>query len=304
MLPLTASVFFGGWLLSLTNTEKRLLLENYKNASFDHGKAEEKKKTLKFNLYNDRGAKVEKSIGYDDRVTFSIGEEAVMVIPIRGVMTKEDQQSGSYGMDTISEWVKNAYENEGVVAVILDMFTPGGSIAGVEQLGNIIAQKTKPVIVFANDLVASAGYWIGAGADKIIASGENMQIGSIGAYISFLDDTQYLINNGLKVIEVYASQSSEKNADLRQYFDEGKLEKLQKRVDTYAANFIDHVKKNRPQIDFVNNPTVLEGAMFFAKEAKKVGLIDSIGEFSTALDAAFKMGRKNKRNKNSVMINN
>ena len=301
MLPLTASVFFGGWLLSLTNTEKKALLENYKNGGFDAAQAEEKRKTLQPNLYAYNGTKLEQKNNYNGTLSYSDGVDAVMVIPIRGVMTKEDQPSGSYGMDAMAEWIQAAYENDNILAVVIDMFTPGGSVAGVEALGNIIAQKTKPVIVFANDLVASAGYWVSAGADVIIASGENAQIGSIGAYVSFLDDTQYLADNGLKVIDVYATQSSEKNADIRQYFDEGKLEKLQKRVDTYAGNFISHVKKNRPQLKYADNPTTLEGAMFFAKEAKKVGLIDDIGTFSQALDVAFKMGKKKKRAKNSVM---
>lgn len=307
MLPITASVFFGAWLLEMSASEKTAMLNAYVNGGYDAEDAQSKKKALLPIIYKQDGTPIAASYEdvssiYSVKKLYKQGDELVMVIPIRGVLTKEDQASGAYGMDTMANWLNVAYDNESISAIVFDVFTPGGSVAGVEVLGNAIANPSKPVVVYANDLVASAGYWISAGADRIIGSGNNMQIGSIGAYISFLDDTEYLANNGIKIVDVYASQSSEKNADIRQYFDEGKLDKLQKRVDKYAANFINHVKASRgDRLKWKDNAEVLQGGMFFSNDALKVGLIDEVGTLDRAIEVAFKLGKKKKREKNSVM---
>lgn len=307
MLPITASVFFGAWLLEMSASEKTAMLNAYINGGFNAEEAQAKRNSLLPMLYKQDGTPVAASYEdvssiYSVKKLYKQGDELVMVIPIRGVLTKEDQASGAYGMDTMANWLNVAYDNESISAIVFDVFTPGGSVAGVEVLGNAIANPSKPVVVYANDLVASAGYWIAAGADRIIGSGNNMQIGSIGAYISFLDDTEYLASNGIKIVDVYASQSSEKNADIRQYFDEGKLDKLQKRVDKYAANFISHVKASRgDRLKWKDNTEVLQGGMFFNNDALKVGLIDEVGTLDRAIEVAFKLGKKKKREKNSVM---
>ena len=307
MLPITASVFFGAWLLEMSASEKTAMLNAYVNGGYDAEDAQSKKKALLPIIYKQDGTPIAASYEdvssiYSVKKLYKQGDELVMVIPIRGVLTKEDQASGAYGMDTMANWLNVAYDNESISAIVFDVFTPGGSVAGVEVLGNAIANPSKPVVVYANDLVASAGYWISAGADRIIGSGNNMQIGGIGAYISFLDDTEYLANNGIKIVDVYASQSSEKNADIRQYFDEGKLDKLQKRVDKYAANFINHVKASRgDRLKWKDNAEVLQGGMFFSNDALKVGLIDEVGTLDRAIEVAFKLGKKKKREKNSVM---
>ena len=195
MLPITASVFFGAWLLEMSASEKTAMLNAYVNGGYDAEDAQSKKKALLPIIYKQDGTPIAASYEdvssiYSVKKLYKQGDELVMVIPIRGVLTKEDQASGAYGMDTMANWLNVAYDNESISAIVFDVFTPGGSVAGVEVLGNAIANPSKPVVVYANDLVASAGYWISAGADRIIGSGNNMQIGSIGAYISFLDDTE------------------------------------------------------------------------------------------------------------------
>ena len=73
-------------------------------------------------------------------------------------------------------------------------------------------------------------------------------------------------------------------------------------MDKYAANFINHVKASRgDRLKWKDNAEVLQGGMFFSNDALKVGLIDEVGTLDRAIEVAFKLGKKKKREKNSVM---
>ncbi len=85
-------------------------------------------------------------------------------IDISGTMTKQGSSMSDAGSTVrVRQEVRAAKNNPDVAGVLLVMDSPGGTVAGTSDLGNDIAElsATKPVVTFAEDLMASAGLWVG-----------------------------------------------------------------------------------------------------------------------------------------------
>jgi hypothetical protein len=99
----------------------------------------------------------------------------VVVLPLYGVVTQRgnalDDVSGSGSVSTqlFSRALRDAIADDSVRAIIIDTDSPGGSVYGVSELSDEIfqARTKKPIIPFANSLMASAAYWLGASATEI-----------------------------------------------------------------------------------------------------------------------------------------
>lgn len=206
----------------------------------------------------------------------------VNVITISGSLTKEDQFCGPAGMATIGNWIREADASENVDSIVLRIDSPGGTVAGTEELGNIIKNTKKPIVAFIEDLGCSAAYWLACNADEIIANNTTAIIGSIGVLMSFADVQPMWEAKGVKFHKINAPQSTDKTS----MFDKlraGDYEQYKNEVlKPLAEKFISVVTTNRPGLDEAKYCT---GRTFFAKDV--VGdLIDSIGSLDEAISRA------------------
>lgn len=71
-------------------------------------------------------------------------QERIAVINIRGALTKYDQFSGSYGLMSHTQQIEQAYNDNSITAIVLDMDTPGGSVVGTEIAAQMVGRKDKP----------------------------------------------------------------------------------------------------------------------------------------------------------------
>jgi protease-4 len=213
------------------------------------------------------------------------------IIDIDGAIIKEDGFC-SVGTETIGEHIKHALADTSIRGIMLIIDSPGGMVDGTETLVNTIAAASsiKPIIGFVDGMACSAAYWIASGCDEIIAYEKNSMVGSIGVMVSFADYSEYFKMNGINPIEVYATQSSEKNKDYNEAL-KGNFKPLQEgTLNIIADNFIGSIKSFRPKTD----EQVFKGATFLAEKALELGLIDSIGDYSYALGRLNKLASKNK----------
>jgi signal peptide peptidase SppA len=173
---------------------------------------------------------------------------------------------GLSSVDAIAADVLKAMENNQVSSVILNIDSPGGQIAGVNELANHIAEagKVKPVYAYASHQMASAAYWLGASAKEIVADA-TAAVGSIGVVAG-------LRRSFGGRIEIVNSASPKKRLDPES--DEGRREVL-KRVDAVAEIFISAVMAGR---NLSREAVVgLEGGILTGQQAVEHGLADRIG---------------------------
>ena len=210
---------------------------------------------------------------------------SVAVISLSGPIMKNDQACGPVGTATIAEWIKAADTNPNITGIVLQLDTPGGTVDGTEELARVIASVKKPIVGYVDGLCASAGYWAASQCDEIMASGKTSEIGSIGVMSSWADMQPMLEAEGVVFHDVYATESTNKNKAYKQA-KAGNYDPLISELDTLNNIFASTVKKGRKAAGI--NDAVFSGDMYFATEAKKMGLIDSIGTLQDAIKAVQK----------------
>lgn len=212
--------------------------------------------------------------------------KVVAIIPIKDVIIKYDAECGPYGTETVAQWILRADQNPNVSAIILDIDSPGGDGMAVQYISEVIKNASKPVIAYCgNGMTASAAYWIASNCKEIYATYETDEIGSIGTYITIADFKAFYEAQGLKIHEIYATKSTEKNKPFKDAL-EGKYDNLRTNViDPFNEQFINTIKENRPNV----NESVFKGALYSAKEAIEMGLIDGLKTMDEVVQRAFEL---------------
>jgi protease-4 len=218
--------------------------------------------------------------GYDNAPVGSVA-----IIPILGPMMKNDQFCGPAGMSTIGRRIQEADNHPHISSIVLKFDTPGGSVDGVKSLGEIIKATNKPIIAFIDGSCFSAGMWLASCADKIVASTDIDEIGSIGVMTSFVDMQPIWEKAGVKFHEIYSEFSEDKNKLFREILagDYKNYRKL--KLDPLAVEFRRTIKENRPNA----TDEIMTGKTYFAKEV--IGtLVDEIASFEQTIIMASEMG--------------
>lgn len=183
--------------------------------------------------------------------------------------------SGATSTEVLAMDLQAALDDPMVHGIVLDFNSPGGLAAGINELGNMVAEgrNRKRIIAYAGGQMQSAAYWIGSAADEIVID-ETAVLGSIGALATHVSTREREARSGVRTIHIVSSQSPDKLIDPEQ--DEGRA-KLQKIVDDLAAVFVGAVARNRN----VDVETVLSdfgrGGSMVGNRAIEAGLADRIG---------------------------
>jgi len=209
-------------------------------------------------------------------------KNSVAIMTINGVITKYDQDCGPSGMVTKANLLNRCFQEDNIKAVILNIDSGGGEGEGMMVLQEALISKNKPVVAFVNGMAASAAYGISAVCDKIIANNNMALVGSIGTYMTIADFREYYSRQGIKLQEIYATKSTDKNSEYKEAIN-GNPDPVRKMCDKFNESFIDSIKTNRSDIN-KDEKTWSTGKIFFADEAIDNGLIDGIDSFNNVLN--------------------
>lgn len=202
---------------------------------------------------------------------------SVAIVPIYGALMSRGGWF-STGMDSVRSQVRDYAANADVSAIVLDIDSPGGSVAGtMETAAEIkVAAAQKPVIAVANTLAASAAYWIGAQASEFVIA-PSADVGSIGAMILHQDVSGALEQFGVKLTMIRSAQSPLKNeAHPFAPLSEDATAFLQQRVDEAGSDFIKAVAAGRRVTQAKVKEDFGQGRVFGAREALARGMADRI----------------------------
>lgn len=218
-----------------------------------------------------------------------VPENTVAIVPMKGELLKYDDLC-SFGTMNLAGVVKTAAMNKNIVALVLDVDSPGGSVNAIPPMLEAIRfakQMKKPVIVHG-DMVASAAMYVSAFADYIMADNElSSEFGSIGVMVQFADYTDFWEKQGVKLHTVYAPESTHKNTEFEEAI-KGDYEPLQKNIlSPLAVQFQEAVKGARGKKLNLTTEGLLNGKMFFGGDAVKAGLADGIGSLYKAAEMAY-----------------
>jgi protease-4 len=220
-------------------------------------------------------------------VSCSITENKVAVISLNGPIQSES--SGFlFGGSVISpQFVRNQLEKAkndvAVKAIVLQIESPGGSVAACQEILNEIERVEKPIVVSFGTVAASGGYYISTKADKIVALPGTLT-GSIGV-ISEMPNLKGLYQKlGIEMEVFIAGKHKDMYAGLRELTPEEKVI-MQEITDQIYDQFVQVVVEGRG----LSEDKVRElatGQLYTGVQAKELGLVDELGGLNEAIDLA------------------
>lgn len=216
------------------------------------------------------------------KLFYYLSADGVATLPMFGPMMKVDSKFG--GVNTIRSRgaIRHAANNEAVNAIMLQIDSPGGTVAGTQELGNDVAavNKIKPVYAQIEDLGASAAYWVAAQASKVYSNAMG-SIGSIGTVAVITDSSKAAEMEGVKVHVLSTGDYKGAGAPGAPITDK-QIEYLQSRVNDMNEHFLEAVKKGRG-MPIAAVREIADGRVHLADKALALGLIDGVQSFDTTM---------------------
>ncbi len=221
-------------------------------------------------------------------------ENKIVVVDVKGVIMS-DGGFDMAGSRRIAYELAAARKDPRVVAIVLDMDTPGGEVTASDEIHREVRLCRKanlPVVTCMRSLGASGGYFIAAGSDWIVANRLTIT-GSIGVIISTTNYTGLFTKIGLEA-EVFKSgqmkdmlRGSRERTDMERAYVQGL-------VDSTFSEFATVVANGRSRYDSAEDVIASEfgdGRILSGADAFKLGLVDQIGYFEDAVDKARELAR-------------
>jgi ClpP class serine protease len=205
--------------------------------------------------------------------------DGVAVVPVIGPIFRYANLftmiSSATSIEVLATDLQAAVDNPDVKAIILEIDSPGGQVAGVSEFAAQIraANSIKPVTSYISDAGASAAYWIASAAGSIVAS-DTARIGSIGVVM------QASIGEEDGTVKFISSQSPHKQADPGT--DQGRLQ-YQKTVDALAEVFIGAVASYRGTTREAVIANYGSGGVMIAADAISAGMADKLGSLESLI---------------------
>ena len=211
----------------------------------------------------------------------------VAIIPVVGSIFRYanmfTEVSGATSTQVLSTDFNEALNNKDVKGILLDIDSGGGQANGISELSSMIfnARGVKPIKAYIGGSGASAAYWIGSSADEVVINDTGIA-GSIGAMLSFDDNSAQKEKDGIVEMKYISSVSPLKNSN----------SELQALVDSLGEIFVENVARNRcVTVEHVKE-NFGKGGLFVGKDAVSAGLADRVGTFEEVL-ASFSTSNRN-----------
>jgi len=168
-------------------------------------------------------------------------------------------------------------------AVIVHINSPGGTVAGSEELYDSLVKvgAKKPMVVVVDGLCASGGYIAAMASDHILAQ-QSAIVGSIGVLFQFPNFTELLKTVGVQVETIKSSPLKAAPSGLEPTSPAARaaVEDLVK--DSYA--WFKGLVRDRRHMDDDLLQKVSDGRVFTGRQAVELKLTDGLGDEQTAID--------------------
>ena len=218
------------------------------------------------------------------------GKPSVAWIKVRGVIATDNSSSPfsrPQGAGAIAKKIRDAGEDKDVKAIVLDINSPGGTVAAVQNIYSEIlkAKKNgKKVVALFRDVAASGGFYIAMAADKIVAEPGTIT-GSVGVIMQTSNVEGLFQKIGVKMVPITSGKYKDIGSMYRPMTDAEKA-LLQDMVDDTYTQFFAAVKAGRPEVSEANLTEYTDGRVFTGQRAYNLGFVDKLGGEDEALQLA------------------
>jgi len=205
--------------------------------------------------------------------------DSVGVIEIRGLITDSK---------IIIQQLHQFKENSKIKAVVLRIDSPGGLVGPSQEIYEEIKKfvRSKPLVVSMGSVAASGGYYIAVPANLILANPGTIT-GSIGVLMKLSNIQGLLGKIGMNSFVLKSGQFKDAGSPLRPISNQDKII-LQGVIDSLHSQFVRAVADGR-KIPVSQVKLLADGRIFSGEQALHVKLVDRLGNFQDAVEAAGKI---------------
>ncbi|PSH02295.1 MAG: hypothetical protein BRC26_01285, partial [Nanohaloarchaea archaeon QH_8_44_6] len=181
-------------------------------------------------------------------------------------------------------------KNQGADAIIYDINSGGGAVVASKEIKREIESVEVPTVCRFRDIVASGGYLIALGCDRIVSDSASLT-GSIGVKSSYLEFSGLMNKLGVEYVNISTGNYKEVGSPYRNISDSEKQLLLEKaeRVDQEFTSMI-QTERNLSESQMEEIETAQP---FLGYRAEELGLVDQLGGRKVAVKAAENITGKN-----------
>lgn len=206
-------------------------------------------------------------------------QNSVAIISVDGGMYKKDiggMCSSVASYDQMVKYINKAEADSEVATILFRVDTPGGSVAGADEVGDKIFNSKKRTVCLYENVGASGGIWIFSACNELYAT-ESTVLGSVGVIVSYMESTT---DTGMKRVSIVSKNAENKDCSLN-----GDCKnKIQEKLDTYESMFFARIERNTGFTMEQVKTTFNNGDVIFASAAKDAGFIKDVTTFDALLD--------------------
>lgn len=212
---------------------------------------------------------------------YYLTDDNVAIVPMFGAISKGDSKFGGVNSLRTRRAIRAAVADQDVAGIMLHIDSPGGMVAGTDDLARDVEQagRAKPVVSHIDDLGASGAYWVASQTSRI-TSNRLGQIGSIGCVLIVEDASKKMEDEGVAVHVISTGEFKGMGA-YGSEITEAMLAKWQEGVDEINDVFMQTIKSGRG-MSIADVRALATGEVWFAPEAAENGLIDGVASFEDA----------------------
>jgi protease-4 len=224
---------------------------------------------------------------YDEEYVSGEGPDKVAVVPVEGTIASSDTTvqgvQPTVTPEGLADALRQAKEDPAVAAVVLEVNSPGGGVTASDEMHQSILdfkkQTDKPVVVSMGDTAASGGYYISTAADRIVAN-ETTLTGSLGVFIPLLNFSTAAQKYGVTQEYVKSGEFKTMGSPWKELTPKER-EIFQSIVNEEYNRFVKVIVEGR-HLSEDRVREIADGRVYSGEQAKKLGLVDSLGELDEA----------------------
>ena len=213
------------------------------------------------------------------------------LVVVQGDIVDGYADQGMADSGLVSQLLDDARRDSDVSAVVLRVYSAGGSVYGSERIRRAVVrlqQAGKPVVASMGNLAASGGYWAAMDADHILAH-ETTITGSIGIFglVPTVErDLEKLgiHTDGVGTTELAGSFRSDRA------LGEAARRVIQREIEHGYREFIAGVSRAR-ELPLERVEAIAQGRVWSGGDALDLGLVDELGGLDAAVERAAELAR-------------
>jgi protease-4 len=188
--------------------------------------------------------------------------------------------------------LKKFGDDSSIKAIILHVNSPGGGVAASEEIyrevKRVRAEKKKKVVVSIETVGASGAFYVASACDKVYAD-QGSIVGSIGVIAQWVNYGDLLKWAKLKDVVIKTGEFKDTGNPARD-LTPAEQAYMQSLIDNMFGQFIKAVADGRG-MKYDDVKAIANGKVWTGEQARDMKLIDSVGDFETAVaDTAKSVG--------------